>query len=100
MKDNIAADKIFCKQCIEETLPHSTGNLFRVNFVGTTIKNIGFRCSICKSVVAEKRFTLYGIPLHTFGYFRIQEIFSGSFYARKLKDQKFYALNSSKGINK
>ncbi len=100
MKEEITADQIFCPICIEDTLPQTTGNLLRINFVGTTIKNIGFRCNICKSLVAEKRFTLYGIPIHTFGYFRIQEIYPRSFYARKLKDQKYYGLNSTKGFAK
>lgn len=87
----------FCENCLEETLPQSTGNLWSINFVGTTIKEIGGYCSACGSVVVEKRFILYGIPIHSYGFYRVKRILipkfliddDSKFFARKLKNQKF-----------
>lgn len=92
------SQQIFCEKCLEETLPQSTGNLWTINFVGTTIKEIGGYCSLCGSVVVEKRFILYGIPLHSYGFYRVQRIFipklifndKSKFFARRLKNQKYH----------
>lgn len=91
------SQQTFCEKCLEETLPQSTGNLWSINFVGTTIKEIGGYCSICGSVVVEKRFTLYGIPLHSYGLYRVKRIFiqkllfndDSKLFARRLKNQKY-----------
>lgn len=100
MNANDHQHQVFCNKCLEETIPQSTGNLFRINFVGTTIKEIGFRCNICNSLVAEKRFTLYGIPIYSFGYYRIQNVIPNSFYTRRLTDQKYYAINAGSRVAK
>ncbi|MHB8907009.1 MAG: hypothetical protein ACYC6D_12890 [Melioribacteraceae bacterium] len=89
-------NNIFCDKCIKETLPQSTGNLWSINFVGTTIKEIGEYCSICGSVVVEKHFVLFGIPIHSYGFYRVKRIRipklliddNSKFFARKLKIQK------------
>lgn len=89
---------IFCDNCLEETLPQSTGNLWSINFVGTTIKEIGGYCNTCGSVVVEKRFILYGIPIYSYGFYRVKRVLipkllindDSKFFARKLKDQKTF----------
>jgi len=98
--ENIKTQQVFCNKCLEETIPQSTGNLLRINFVGTSIKKIGFSCKICNSLVAEKRFVLYGIPIYSFGYYRIQSVIPNSFYARRLTDQKYYAVHAGSRVAK
>jgi hypothetical protein len=95
------SQQIFCDNCLEETIPQSTGNLWSINFIGTTIKEIGGYCSVCDSVVVEKCFILYGIPIHSYGFYRVKRILipkfliddDSKFFARKLKNQKIL-LNS------
>ncbi len=86
----------FCPKCINETLSESCGNVSSTNFVGTTLKYLGQRCSVCNSYVVEHRWTLFGIPIKVYGRYRIISIpressFSPvsirtSFISRKLKD--------------
>ena len=86
--DSVDSRSVFCSNCLEETLSESTGNLWTINFVGTTIKEIGGHCIYCDSVVAEKRFILYGIPIYSYGFFRVKKNITSHFYARKLINQK------------
>lgn len=85
----------FCSRCMDETIPESTGNLQMYNFIGTTIISLGRRCNICNSFVAKKCLVFGGIPINSFGNFRILKISESGFYinwsttylSRKIKNQ-------------
>ena len=86
----------FCPKCIKETLPESCGNLSSTNFIGTTLKNLDQRCSICNSYVAEHRWSIFGIPIKVYGKYRVLSIpressispisINTTFISRKIKD--------------
>ncbi len=88
----------FCPKCLDETLPESTGNLDTTNFVGTTLIDMGNRCSVCNSYVVKKCYIIFGIPVKSYGYYRIIQIkkyfafvsSEANFYARKLMEQDKY----------
>ena len=90
----------FCPKCLEETSKEATGNLDVTNFIGTTISTVGGHCNICNSLIAEKRFILFGIPIKSYGYYRIIELkrygFVSSeitFLSRKLKNQNINLIS-------
>lgn len=96
----------FCEKCIDETNPESTGNLETFNFIGSTIRTIGGLCPTCRSVIAEKRYVVLGIPIKSNGYFRVIYLSSNyrftsskeTFISRKLKNQDISLLNVRKNI--
>ena len=89
----------FCPGCIIETSDESIGNLNFINFTGKTVTQIyGGVCTVCHSIIVEKEYRLFGMPIKSYGYYRAIKIkknktdFAGSketiFYSRKLLNQK------------
>lgn len=88
----------FCPLCLEETSEETTGNISSINFIGEYLRKIGHSCKTCHSYVVEKEFIFLGIPVKTYGYYRIIELGefgiwgnrTKEFYSRKLTNQNKY----------
>ncbi|HCY75941.1 MAG TPA: hypothetical protein DHV28_08460 [Ignavibacteriales bacterium] len=89
----------FCPQCIKETSDESTGDINSTNLVGTKLVQIdGGTCLLCKSIIVEKQYEIFGFRVKSFGFYRVIQFkkyrtdLVGSketiFYARKLLNQK------------
>ena len=64
----------FCSECRASSLDESSGNLFTLNFIGTSFVGKKDFCDLCGSFITTKYFVLFGIPIIKLGRYRILEI--------------------------
>lgn len=90
---NMKKFPLFCRQCMDETIDESPGNLETVIGTGQTLIGASCRCDICGSVVKKKCLTFLWIPTVSRGFYRVKWIdksimpsgASKSIIARKIK---------------
>jgi hypothetical protein len=85
----------FCEKCIEETNSESMCALETFNFIGTTMHQFGVLCPTCRSKIYVKRYVVLGIPIKSYGLYRVIHLsdkiglmsLKKTFISRKMNDQ-------------
>jgi len=74
----------FCDDCISSTTDKSSGNLYRLNGIGTTLIGFMDECPKCKSILKTYWFTFLFIPLIPLAKYRLKYVTKDSFITRKV----------------
>ena len=75
----------FCRKCAFESTAESSGNLQRLNGIGTTFVGSSDACGECASVVRRVWFTVLYIPLIPLTRYRVLQVSPQQFYSRRLR---------------
>ena len=75
----------FCQRCLFESGPESSGNLQRINGIGTTFVGSSDECGECASVVRRVWFTVLYLPLIPLRKYRVLQISPQQFFSRRLR---------------
>jgi hypothetical protein len=75
----------FCQRCLFETSAQSSGNLQRINGIGTTFIGQSEECGECASVIRRVWITVVYVPLIPLAKYRVLQISPRQFFSRRLK---------------
>jgi hypothetical protein len=75
----------FCKKCLFETVTQSSGNLSRINGIGTAFGGSSEPCPMCRSVIKRVWFTALLIPIVPLARYRVIQISPREFLSRRLR---------------
>lgn len=75
----------FCKRCTFETLTESSGNLQRINGIGTSFVGQADPCAECASVVRRVWVTILFVPVFPLRKYRVLQISPQQFFSRRLR---------------
>lgn len=74
-KESYETNPRFCPNCLNDTSSESMGNMSTTNFIGQSfIQVFGGVCPVCNSFIAEKQYIIFGIPVKSYGYYRVIQI--------------------------
>ena len=77
--------RTFCKKCQFETVAQASGNLSRINGIGTGFGGSSDACSNCRSVVKRVWFTVLFIPVVPLAKYRVIQMSPHEFLSRRLR---------------
>lgn len=77
--------RTFCKKCLFETVAQSSGNLSRINGIGTAFGGSSDACASCRSVIKRVWFTALFIPVVPLSRYRVIQVSPREFLSRKLR---------------
>lgn len=76
----------FCRKCQFETGTAASGNLQRINGIGTAFVGSSEACPTCRSVVRRVWFTVLFLPVIPLARYRVLHISPREFYSRRLRN--------------
>lgn len=75
----------FCQKCLFESTAESSGNLQRINGIGTAFIGSADPCGECASIVRRVWVTVAFLPLIPLRKYRVIQVSPQQFYSRRLK---------------
>jgi hypothetical protein len=75
----------FCSKCTFESTDQSSGNLQRLNGIGTAFVGSSDICPSCKAVVRRVWFTFFFVPVVPLARYRVMQISPQEFLSRRVR---------------